>query len=85
MEKLWLGIGFVGQMFFTMRFLVQWVYSEMRKKSIIPTAFWYLSIVGSSLLLAYAFYRKDPVFILGYLFNSVVYIRNLVLIKNEIV
>jgi lipid-A-disaccharide synthase-like uncharacterized protein len=89
MEKLttfdspWILIGLVGQSFFFSRFLVQWIASERKGRSTIPNTFWYLSIAGSALLLAYAIYRMDPVFILGQSVNQFVYVRNLVLIKRE--
>ena len=73
----WLIFGLVGQLCFTMRFLVQWIQSERKKESIIPISFWIFSLLGSSILLAYAIYRKDPVFILGQSFGFIVYIRNL--------
>lgn len=76
-------IGFVGQGAFFSRFLLQWIVSEVRKESVIPSAFWYLSIAGSSMLLVYAIYRRDPVFILGQSLGFVVYIRNIVLIKRK--
>ncbi|WP_223490151.1 lipid-A-disaccharide synthase N-terminal domain-containing protein [Pseudomonas sp. A-RE-19] len=82
-ETLWLVIGFVGQIAFTGRFVLQWLYSEYRKRSVIPVSFWYLSIVGSTLLLAYAIYRQDPVFIAGQAFGSIVYFRNLQLIARS--
>lgn len=82
-NNIFLVIGFIGQAFFSMRFIIQWIYSESKKKSIIPMSFWYLSIIGSLLLTAYAIYRKDPVFIAGYFFNSIVYIRNIILTNNE--
>ncbi len=80
---LWLIVGLLGQLLFSMRFLVQWVASERHKKSIIPVSFWYFSIGGSFLLLAYAIKRQDPVFILGQSMGFVIYIRNLVLIDRE--
>jgi len=61
---------------------LQWLYSEYKKRSVIPVAFWYLSIVGSALLLAYAIYRQDPVFIAGQSFGFIVYLRNLQLIAK---
>jgi len=69
----WVILGFVAQGFFTMRFVVQWIASERARASVIPVAFWFFSIGGGVLLLIYALYRKDPVFIAGHL----VYIRNL--------
>ena len=82
-ETLWLVIGFAGQIAFTGRFVLQWLYSEYKKRSVIPVSFWYLSIVGSTLLFAYAIYRQDPVFIVGQAFGSIVYLRNLQLIARS--
>ncbi|MFO0948684.1 MAG: lipid-A-disaccharide synthase N-terminal domain-containing protein [Planctomycetota bacterium] len=82
-EIIWLCIGFGGQLVFTARFLVQWIASERRGESVVPIAFWYLSIAGSWLLLTYAVYRKDPVIIAGQLLGVVVYGRNLVLIHRR--
>lgn len=79
----WLIIGFLGQILFSLRFLVQWMASEKEKKSVIPVSFWYFSLGGSFLLLSYAVHRQDPVFILGQSMGFVIYIRNLVLIDKE--
>ena len=76
-EWLWLGIGLIGQLLFSMRFLVQWISSERERRSIIPVAFWYLSIAGGMVLLAYAIHRRDPVFIVGQLTGVFIYCRNL--------
>jgi len=76
-------LGFVGQAVFTGRFVLQWLYSEFKKRSVIPVGFWYLSMLGSSLLLVYAIYRQDPVFIAGQSFGLVVYLRNLQLINQQ--
>jgi lipid-A-disaccharide synthase-like uncharacterized protein len=78
----WLAVGFVGQALFFSRFLVQWIASERRGQSVVPLAFWWLSLAGGTLLLAYAIYRRDPVFILGQAFGFLVYTRNLVLIRQ---
>lgn len=78
-----LVLGFAGQALFFMRFLVQWISSEKQKKSVIPVAFWYFSIGGSILLLAYAIIRKDPVFIVGQGMGFLIYIRNLHFISRE--
>lgn len=82
-EKLWLIIGFSGQIFFSMRFIIQWIVSEIKKASIIPVYFWYFSILGSTFLLSYAIYRKDIVFILGQSLGLIIYFRNLILIKRK--
>lgn len=80
---IWLIIGFLGQALFSMRFLVQWVYSERQKRSIVPVAFWYFSVCGGLTLLAYALYRKDPVFIVGQATGIFIYSRNLYFIHRE--
>jgi lipid-A-disaccharide synthase-like uncharacterized protein len=72
----WVALGFVAQAFFTMRFVVQWIASERARKSVIPVAFWFFSIGGGALLLIYALYRRDPVFIAGQALGLLVYIRN---------
>lgn len=82
-KTIWIAIGFIGQGLFTSRFLIQWIYSEKKRKSVIPTAFWYFSLGGGLTLLAYAIHRKDPVFIAGQATGVVVYVRNLVLISKE--
>ena len=79
----WLYLGFAGQMLFGLRFLVQWVASERRGESVIPVYFWYLSLIGSLILLAYAIFRRDPVFILGQSTGFLVYTRNLMLIYRK--
>ncbi|AMV73499.1 lipid-A-disaccharide synthase N-terminal domain-containing protein [Desulfuromonas carbonis] len=78
-----LVLGFAGQSLFFMRFFVQWLYSEKHRRSMIPTAFWYFSIGGSSLLLIYAIIRKDIVFIVGQATGFFIYTRNIYLIARE--
>ena len=79
----WLVIGFLGQALFSARFIVQWIVSERRSESVIPVAFWVFSIFGGAFLLAYAIYRRDPVFILGQGAGMLVYARNLMLIRKK--
>ena len=81
--KVWLIIGFLGQSLFGLRFLVQWISSEIKKESHIPIAFWYLSIIGGIILLNYAIYKKDPVFIFGQSTGLLVYARNLALVYKK--
>src|SRR5438477_9912758 len=76
-------LGFIGNALFSMRFLVQWVASERQGESIIPVSFWYWSIAGSLLMCIYFIFRRDPVGILAYLPNSLIYIRNLMLIRKR--
>jgi lipid-A-disaccharide synthase-like uncharacterized protein len=79
-ELVWLGIGFLAQLMFTGRFLVQWIASERAKRSIVPETFWYFSLAGGAMLFAYAVYRLDPVFMLGQGLGLLVYVRNLQMI-----
>jgi len=79
----WLILGFLGQALFSMRFFIQWIYSEKHKKSLIPKAFWYFSLAGGVTLFSYALLRQDPVFIAGQGLGLFVYIRNLMLLKKD--
>lgn len=80
---LWLLVGLLGQALFASRFIVQWFKSEMEGRSVIPLSFWYCSVGGGIVLLAYAIYKLDPVFIIGQASGLVVYARNLYLIFRE--
>jgi lipid-A-disaccharide synthase-like uncharacterized protein len=82
-ETVWIAIGFLGQGLFFGRWLVQWIASERQAQSRMPLAFWYLSLVGGLITLAYAIYRRDPVFIAGQGIGALVYIRNLMLIHRQ--
>jgi lipid-A-disaccharide synthase-like uncharacterized protein len=82
-EKIWLGIGLGGQLCFASRFLIQWIASESKQRSHIPISFWYLSLAGGIVLLSYAIWRRDPVFIIGQAFGGIVYVRNLMLLRRE--
>jgi len=78
-----LTLGFLGQVCFSMRFLVQWIASERRKESVVPIYFWYFSIAGGLTLLTYAALRQDPVFVVGQAAGLFVYARNLYLIWRK--
>ena len=78
-QGFWLTVGFGGQAFFTARFLVQWAVSESRRESVVPVAFWWLSLGGGAALLAYAAHRRDPVIVVGQAMGLFVYARNLML------
>lgn len=76
-------LGVVAQIIFTFRFVYQWLYSERKKESSLPLGFWLLSLIGASLILTYAIFRKDPVLLAGNGFGLIIYIRNLMLLKKE--
>jgi lipid-A-disaccharide synthase-like uncharacterized protein len=76
-EIAWLTIGFVAQLMFSMRFIIQWLASERAKRSIVPETFWYFSFAGGLMLFAYAIYRTDPVFMLGQGTGLMIYARNI--------
>ncbi len=82
-SMIWLAVGFLGQACFSARFLVQWIASERRRQSVVPVYFWYFSLAGGVILLAYALHRRDPVFILGQAAGLVIYARNLYLISRH--
>jgi lipid-A-disaccharide synthase-like uncharacterized protein len=82
-DPIWLAVGFLGQGLFSARFIVQWLKSEKLKKSVVPLAFWYFSLGGGLVLLAYAIHRTDPVFIVGQAAGVFIYLRNLHLIQRE--
>ena len=76
----WMVIGFLGQTLFTGRFIVQWLASERKGDSVIPVAFWWLSLVVGVILLSYAIAKRDPVFVTGQAIGICVYVRNLTLL-----
>ena len=82
--KVWEVIGWVGNATFFSRFFVQWYATEKKKQVVVPTAFWWLSLLGSLLLLCYAlFYRRDSVFIFAYAFTWIPYVRNLIIHRRH--
>ena len=78
----WLAVGFLGQALFTARFLVQWLASEKKRESVVPVAFWWLSLLGGAAILSYAVFRRDPVIITGQGMGLFVYVRNLMLLSK---
>jgi lipid-A-disaccharide synthase-like uncharacterized protein len=82
-DPFWATLGLFGQLVFGFRFILQWIVSEYKKESHVPTAFWFISIVGSVMLLSYSIHVKNPVFILGFSLNSLIYLRNLHLIYKS--
>lgn len=79
----WLVVGFAGQAVFTARMLVQWIASERKRDSVVPVAFWWLSLVGGLLLLSYAISKRDPVIIVGQSMGAFIYARNLMLLGRR--
>jgi lipid-A-disaccharide synthase-like uncharacterized protein len=80
----WLAFGLIAQLFFTARFLVQWISSERAGKSIVPMAFWFFSMGGGLMTLVYGIVKREPVIIVGQALATIIYIRNIMLIvKNR--
>ncbi|MBA4146651.1 MAG: lipid-A-disaccharide synthase N-terminal domain-containing protein [Verrucomicrobia bacterium] len=77
--SMWKVIGWIGNFVFFSRFFVQWYATEKKKQVVVPAGFWWLSLVGSLLLLIYGLHRRDSVFIFAYLFTWIPYIRNLII------
>jgi lipid-A-disaccharide synthase-like uncharacterized protein len=80
----WILIGSIGQIIFTFRFIYQWWYSKARAESLLPFNFWLLSLIGSTIMLVYGIFRKDPVIILSQLGGFVTYTRNIWIGKKQI-
>ena len=80
-ELVWIALGLLAQFLFSMRFVVQWLATEKARASIVPETFWYFSLGGGIMLLAYAVYRMDPVFILGQAAGLGIYARNIHFIR----
>ena len=81
-EVAWLVIGFTAQGMFMMRFVIQWLASEKSRRSVMPEAFWYWSLAGGFMMLLYAIYRFDPVFMLGQGAGLFIYARNVYFIHK---
>jgi len=79
-DAVWATVALVGQMIFGGRFVLQWIVSEYKKKSYVPTAFWFMSLAGSLILLVYSIHIKNPIFMLAFSLNTFIYLRNLHLI-----
>lgn len=80
----WLAFGLIAQLFFTARFLVQWIASERAGNSVVPMAFWFCSMGGGLMTLIYGVVKREPVIIIGQLFATIIYLRNIMLIwKNH--
>lgn len=79
----WVTLGFIGQALFGLRFVVQWLASEKAGQSVIPPMFWYISVPAGLILVAYAVWREDPVFIINEVICVVIFVRNVVMLRNE--
>ena len=82
-DPVWATAALVGQAIFGGRFILQWIVSEYKKESYVPTAFWFLSLMGSLILFSYSVHIKNPIFILGFSLNIFIYLRNLHLIYRH--
>jgi lipid-A-disaccharide synthase-like uncharacterized protein len=79
----WLAFGLVAQLFFTARFLVQWISSERAGKSVMPVAFWFFSMGGGLMTLVYGAVKREPVIIVGQSLATIIYVRNIMLIMKD--
>lgn len=82
-HSFWVALGVTGQAVFSGRFLLQWLYSERQHRSAMPITFWYASTAGAAMLLGFAAYKRDPVFMAGYCGGLLIYLRNLQLRWRE--
>jgi len=79
----WVGVGLLGQLLFTGRMIVQWLVSERSRKSVVPPAFWWMSLIGASMLLTYFIWRRDLVGVLGQATGWFIYVRNIYFIYTH--
>ena len=79
----WVVLGFLGQLLFTGRMLIQWLVSEKHRRSVVPPAFWWMSLGGASMLMVYFIWRRDIVGVIGQTTGWVIYLRNLWLIYRS--
>lgn len=79
LDKTWLAVGLTGQLMFSARWIIQWLASEKVRKSVVPSTFWYFSLVGGLMVLSYGLWKMDPVIILGQ-FGVLIYARNIYLL-----
>jgi lipid-A-disaccharide synthase-like uncharacterized protein len=82
-DPAWATIALIGQAVFGVRFPLQWIVSEYKRKSHVPTAFWFFSLAGSLILLTYSIHIKNPIFMLGFSLNTLIYLRNIHLIYKH--
>lgn len=82
-DAVWVMVGLFGQLMFSARFILQWLASERAGRSVVPVTFWYFSLAGGLIVLAYGIHKLEPVIILGQLPGTVIYARNLWLIHVE--
>jgi lipid-A-disaccharide synthase-like uncharacterized protein len=82
-DPIWATTALVGQAIFGGRFVLQWIASEYKKRSYVPTAFWFLSLAGSLILLSYSVHIKNLIFILSFSLNTLIYLRNIHLIYKR--
>lgn len=81
-ELTWLGIGLFGQSLFVFRWIIQWWSSERAGRLVVPDVFWYCSLIGGVLVMAYGLQKPDPVIVLGQ-FGVIIYGRNLYFIMKK--
>lgn len=81
-DLMWLIIGLIGQCMFMARFIVQWWHSEKQGESVIPLSFWYLSLMGGVIVLAYGIHKLDPIIIMGQMPGTFIYVRNIMLLSQ---
>jgi len=81
--SVWKVVGWIGNVVFSCRFVVQWYVTEKRKQVVVPQAFWWLSLIGALTLLCYSIRQRDSVFIFAYAFSWVPYMRNLVIHRRN--
>ncbi len=73
----WIAVGSAGALLFGSRFLIQWIATEMKRKSVVPHIFWHISVVATILQFACYWHRSEWVYAIGMVTNLFVYGRNI--------
>ena len=81
--SVWKVVGWIGNLVFSSRFIMQWYATEKRKQVVVPQGFWWLSLFGALTLLCYSVHQRDSVFIFAYAFSWIPYMRNLVIHRRN--
>ena len=71
------SVGFIAQILFSSRIILQWIVSEKHKKVLTPNLFWQISLFASFLLFLYGYLRDDFAIMLGQVITYYIYIRNI--------
>ena len=80
-----ISMGITGQLLLNCRYLYQWYFSEKANESVLPLGFWVISAVASVFVVVYSIYRKEPVLLVAQSLGILVYLRNIIIYRKDLV